>query len=78
MIVELNLMGDFLCIIYDLFLMLLGEELVIGLSLGLLFGEGVFEEGIEGGLLLLEVEGFLGRVLGLEEDLLRLGLMGRL
>ena len=71
-------MGDFLCIIYDLFLMLLGEGLVIGLSLGLLFGEGVFEEGIEGGLLLLEVEGFLGRVLGLEEGLLKLGLMGRL
>ena len=77
-IVELNLMGGFLCIIYGRFLRLLGEGLGIGLGLGLLFGVGVFEVGIVGGLLLLVVGGFLGRGLGLEVGLLRLGLMGRL
>ena len=60
MIVELNLMEDFLYIIYDLFLMLLEEELKIGLNLDLLFEEDFFEEGIEEVGFVLEGEGFLG------------------
>ena len=78
MIVELNLMGDFLYIIYDLFLMLLEEELMIVLSLDLLFEVEAFEVVIEEELLLLVGEGFLGKELELEEGLLRLDLMVRL
>ena len=59
-IVDLNLMEGFLCIIYDLFLMLLEEELKIGLNLDLLFEEDFFEEGIEEVGFVLEGEGFLG------------------
>jgi hypothetical protein len=59
MIVELNLMEDFLYIIYDLFLMLLEEELKIVLSLDLLFVEEAFEEVIEEELFVLVVEGFV-------------------
>ena len=78
MIVVLNLMGDFLYIIFDLFLMLLEEELMIVLSLDLLFVVEAFEEVIEEVLLLLVGEGFLGKVLELEGGLLRLDLMVRL
>jgi len=78
MIVVLNLMGDFLYIIFDLFLMLLEEELMIVLSLDLLFVVEAFEEVIEEVLLLLVGEGFLGKELELEEGLLRLDLMERL
>ena len=60
MIVELNLMEDFLYIIYDLFLMLLEEVLRIGLNLDLVFEEDFFEEGIEEVGFVLEGEGFLG------------------
>ena len=78
MIVELNLMGDFLYIIYDLFLMLLEEELKIVLSLDLLFVEEAFEEVIEEELFVLVVEGFLGKELELEVGLLMLDLMEHL
>ena len=78
MIVELNLMEDFLYIIYDLFLMLLEEELKIVLSLDLLFVEEAFEEVIEEELFVLVVEGFLGKELELEVGLLMLDLMEHL
>ena len=77
-IVDLNLMEGFLCIIYDLFLMLLEEELKIVLSLDLLFVEEAFEEVIEEELFVLVVEGFLGKELELEVGLLMLDLMEHL